>query len=218
MRKGSFIVVEGLDGAGKSTAVKFVEQALFSTDGGNSTLVVREPGGTPFAEDMRSVLLARPRPHEINSVAEVGLFLAARASHIHDVIIPHTQSGATVICDRWNWSTMSYQGFGGELDRFKLANAIEFFAGSITPDLTIFMDVMPHVGIQRVTDRPGRADYFESLPPEYHERVEQGYRFCYSTRFGNPKHVARVNANEPLASVKEQIAVAVNGWRNKTGH
>lgn len=210
-KRGRFIVFEGSDGSGKTTMVQRMAQHMTPTDGSPPPVVTREPGGTPFGEHARSLLLERP--YELATTTEVLVFLAGRAQHIHQVITPHLEAGRDVVCDRFNWSTMAYQGFGRNLDRFALANAVDFTCGDVRPDIIVWMDLDPVIGLERIRKRQIEkgieTDHFQDLGAQFHYRVQQGYEFCYQTNFSRPRKIVRVNANQPLELVWKVVAESV---------
>jgi dTMP kinase len=164
---GRFIVFEGGEGSGKSTAAKAVVRRLEAS--GREVVLTREPGGTPVGERVRALL-----HEELTPWAEAFAFLVARAQLVETVIRPALARGAVVICDRYAASTFAYQGYARGLDLAALRAANAAATGGLEPDLTVFLDIDPAVGVARKHGeseaiRTGR----EAL--DFHRRVRQGY-------------------------------------------
>ncbi len=167
-----FIVFEGGEGAGKTTAMHAVAARL-----GERALVTREPGGTPEGLALRALLLAGDAP-DWDPMAELLLMVAARVQHVTRVIRPALEAGRVVLCDRYVGSTLAYQGAGRGLDeRFILE--LHRQAVGLLPDLTVLLDVDPRVGLRRSLRRlaAGGQDEgrFESLDMAFHERVRASF-------------------------------------------
>src|SRR5213594_3724105 len=164
---GLFIVVEGPEGAGKSTLVRWLAARLRAD--GRRVVAVRQPGGTPVAEAARK--LALQFPHEVAPVAELFLFLAARADLVHRVIRPALDEGQVVVADRFDLSTMAYQVAGAGLPAAEVAQAIRLATGGLVPDVTLVLDVPVALGRERqrtarkVQDRIEREAYRRAQGP-----------------------------------------------------
>jgi dTMP kinase len=169
MTRGKFITFEGGEGSGKSTQVALLAERL--RGGGIETVVTREPGGTPLAESIRTLVLeADPDP-----VTELLLFAAARAEHVAKVIRPALDHGTWVVCDRFLDSTRVYQGLLGGAPA-DLIGALEARTVHPTlPDLTIVLDVPPEEGLKRAEAR-GALSRFDAAHADYHHRLRQGFR------------------------------------------
>lgn len=197
-----FITLEGGEGAGKSTLIKQLVKYL--TARGVEVVTTREPGGTELGEQIRSWVLASKPSVSILPKAELLLFLAARAQHIEAVIAPAIKQGKVVICDRFNDSTVAYQGAGRELGVEPVRKLCNQVCGDVVPDLTFFLDVDPEVGLQRTrrtvkdTAQAGEVDRIEQEKQAFHLRVRNAFskfseeepgRFCY------------IDSNRPLDEV-----------------
>jgi len=169
---GLFIVVEGPEGAGKSTLVRSLATRLLAT--GRQVVTVREPGGTPVAEAARKVALKFP--HEMAPAAELFLFLAARADLVHHVIRPALDAGQVVLADRFELSTMAYQVAGGGLPAGEVAEANRLATGGLVPDITLVLDVPVAVGRDRQRAARKVQDRFERQDDGFHRRVLEAYR------------------------------------------
>jgi dTMP kinase len=169
---GLFIVVEGPDGAGKSTLARWLATRLLAD--GRRVVTVREPGGTPVAEAARKVALRFP--HAMAPAAELFLMLAARADLVERVIRPALAAGRVVLADRFDLSTMAYQVAGGGLPRDAVEATNRVATGGLAPDLTLVLDVP--VAMSRERQRHARRvrDRFERRDDAFQQRVLQAYR------------------------------------------
>ena len=174
----TFIVVEGPEGAGKSTLVRWLSTTLRGERGGGGcgrdVLTVREPGGTPLAEAARK--LALKSRHDRAFGAELFLFLAARADLVERVIRPALESGQVVIADRFGLSTMAYQVAGRGLPRPDVEAALRVATGGLSPDLTLVLDVPVAVGRERQRTAGKVRDRIEREDDSFHTRVRDAYR------------------------------------------
>jgi len=167
-----FIVVEGPEGAGKSTLAKWLVERLLAN--GHPVRAVHEPGGTPVADAARKVVLNSP--HDMSPVAELFLILAARADLVERVIRPALAAGETVLSDRYILSTLAYQVAGRGLPREDVAAALRLATGGLDPDLTLVLDVPVDVGRARQRQAGKLQDRFEREDDAFHERVREAYR------------------------------------------
>jgi dTMP kinase len=169
---GTFVVVEGPEGAGKSTLVRAVGARLLAE--GVQMLPVREPGGTPVAEAARKLAL-RSR-HELSAAAELFLILAARADLVARVIRPALDAGQVVLADRFDLSTRAYQVAGRGLPAEDVDAALRLATGGLVPDLTLVLDVPVDVGRERQRKARKVQDRFEREDDPFHQRVRAAYR------------------------------------------
>lgn len=169
--RGRFITIEGGEGAGKSTAMRFIVEWLEQQD----RLVVRtrEPGGTPLAEAMRELLLDS-RNQGLGSVSELLLMFAARAQNLDQVIRPALAAGQDVICDRFTDATYAYQGGGRGLELNTIRQLEQVVHGDLQPDLTLLLDLPVALGLKRASGR-STPDRFEQEDVEFFERVRRAY-------------------------------------------
>lgn len=196
--QGKFITIEGGEGVGKSTNIACVESFLQSQ--AIPYLKTREPGGTPLAEEIRSLLLA-PRDEKVCEKTELLLMFAARAQHLQQVILPALQRGEWVICDRFTDATYAYQGGGRKLSLETIATLEAVVQGGLQPDLTLLLDVDVSTGLARLGNRDQidrfereQQDFFEAVRAMYHQRVKQ-----FPARF------RIIDAGQPLDMVQENI-------------
>ncbi len=190
---GVFIVVEGPEGAGKSTLARWLGARLAAE--GLPVVTVRQPGGTPVAEAARKVALKFP--HEMSPVAELYLFLAARADVVQRVIRPALEAGQVVVADRFDLSTMAYQVAGAGLPSDEVAQAIRLATGGLVPDLTLVLDVPVDVGRARQRAARKVQDRFERQDDAFHRRVLDAYR-----RAGGPG-VVHLDATQSKKAVQD---------------
>jgi dTMP kinase len=168
---GAFIVLEGPEGAGKSTLVRAIGARLLAE--GFQVLAVREPGGTPVAEAARKVAL-RSR-HEMSAAAELFLILAARADLVERVIRPALEAGQVVLADRFDLSTRAYQVAGRGLPADEVDAALRLATGGLVPDLTLVLDLPVDLGRERQRRARKVKDRFEREDDAFHERVRAAY-------------------------------------------
>ena len=199
--RGAFIVFEGGEGSGKSTVAAEIVSRLEEAD--LRVVHTREPGGTVVGEKVRRLLHERLSPW-----GEVFAFLLARAQLVEEVIEPALASGAIVICDRYEASTFAYQGYGRGLPLDALRDANANATGGLSPNLTVFLDIEPSVGLARKHGE-GEAVATGREALAFHERVRAGYlRMLDGAR---PGSWHRVDAQQELAAVFEEAHAAV--WR-----
>jgi dTMP kinase len=179
MKLGKLITFEGIDGCGKSTQMRLLEQYL--TERGVAVVSTREPGGTELGGKVRSALLDGAKG-SVEPLAELLLYAADRAQHVRRVIMPALAEGKVVLCDRFYDATTVYQGYARGFD-MKLVNQLnELATGGLKPDLTLLFDLDVETGLKRTRrrgDRTGEAasgpDRLDQEPVEFHERVRRAY-------------------------------------------
>jgi dTMP kinase len=170
---GYFITFEGGEGAGKSTQILRLAEAL--KERGLSVVVTREPGGSAGAEAVRHVILSGAA-EQYGTEVEAMLFAAARNDHVEQIIRPSVVTGQIVLCDRFMDSTRVYQGMTGGLDALFVANLERVAINGMIPDLTIILDIDPALGLQRAAARrAGPADRFEKETVALHQKRRDGF-------------------------------------------
>lgn len=169
MEKGYFITFEGGEGSGKTTLIENINNAFLSKN--LATIVTREPGGTKFGEHVRKLLLDQS-DEKITSKAELCLFLASRSQHIQDVILPNIKSNKIVLCDRFNDSSIAYQGHARGLGIESVIKFSSYILEDLEPDLTFYLDIDPKIGLSRVK---GNLDRIESEALSFHEKIREGF-------------------------------------------
>ncbi len=204
-----FVTFEGIEGSGKTTQVRLLSEYL--TERGIPHRVTREPGGTPLADEIRSLLLSS-RAEPVFPETELLLYEAARAQHVRGVILPALSSGQAVLCDRFYDATSAYQGHsrGIEARRVEWLNA--FASAGLSPDLTFLLDISPEDGFTRVHGRGMRLDRIEVESLEFHRKVREGY---LRLQPAHPARIVRIDGALPAAEVFQRIRTAVSerfGW------
>ena len=190
---GKFIVLEGVEGVGKTTQAKILCDRLNAE--GYHTIISREPGGVALAEKIRELLLS-PN-YEPDTLTEVLLFTAARNEHLQKVVIPALCSGTNVICDRYTYSTMAYQGYGAGASKELIRQLND--ACVLSPNIALFLDLPPEKGFAR---KGGFdiADRIEQLGTEYFDRVYEGFvTMC------NDGELVRVDVDRDIDTIAEDI-------------
>jgi dTMP kinase len=170
--RGFFITLEGGEGSGKTSLTVKLEKFLAKK--GHRVVVTREPGGTKFGEHVRSLLLQHGGDVAFSSMAELCLFLSARAQHVEEVIIPALREKRVLLCDRYNDSSIAYQGIGRGLGEEMVEKFCHFASFNVNPDLTLYLDVDPEVGLKRVK-KENLYERFEMEKMAFHEKVRQGF-------------------------------------------
>ncbi|EOL8937991.1 dTMP kinase [Cronobacter dublinensis] len=203
-----YIVIEGLEGAGKTTARNLVVETLKSL-GVTDLTFTREPGGTALAEKLRSLVLDIKSVGDevITDNAEVLLFYAARVQLVETVIKPALARGEWVIGDRHDLSTQAYQGGGRGIDRALLTTLRQAVLGDFAPDLTIYLDVDPRIGLERARAR-GELDRIEQESLDFFNRTRARYLELAAT---DPR-IVTIDACQTLDAVSRDIRATVTRW------
>ena len=199
MSKGVFITLEGTEGSGKSTQLKTIEQYLQQHN--RRYLKVREPGGTPIAEEIRNLLKTPRSDDAMCDTTELLLMYAARAQLVNTVIKPAIEQGVDVICDRHDLSTVAYQGGGRGMDLGEIKAISKVVLGDFKPNLTILLDIDPIKGMQRAKAR-GELDRFEQSKMDFFVRVRNTYLECAKQ---DPNTIKVVNGDDTLDNVSSHI-------------
>ena len=197
MKQGKFITLEGIDGAGKSTQLAWIIELLEHS--GLTTVVTREPGGTPLGEQLRALLLDKSMT--MHAETEALLMFAARREHLDKIIMPALLQGQWVISDRFTDASFAYQGGGRGLDTDKLTILEQWTHGTLQPDLTLYFDVPVELGRQRVSqaktiDRceKEQADFFQRVRATYLDRAKQF-----------PDRIKLIDSSQSVAEVKAAV-------------
>jgi len=204
--KSKFIVIEGLEGAGKTTARDVVVNQLREL-GVEEIVFTREPGGTPLAEKLRD-LFKRGVDHDKPTVkAEVLMLYAARVQLVETVILPALARGAWVVGDRHDLSSQAYQGGGRGIDPELMRSLRDISLGDFRPDLTLYLDLPPEIGLQRASAR-GELDRIEKEALPFFERT----RARYLSLVAEDSRIKTIDASQPLAQVTASIQQTLNQW------
>ncbi|OCG40034.1 dTMP kinase [Gilliamella sp. Bif1-4] len=203
---GKFIVVEGLEGAGKTTAVNIVARILNQHNIGDLQFT-REPGGTAIAEALRNIIKNGLDNEPLTDKAELLMLYAARIQLIDNVIKPALHAGKWVIGDRHDLSTQAYQGGGRQLDKVFMMTLKEQVLGDFKPDLTLYLDIDPEIGLMRARSR-GKLDRIEQQSLPFFERTRQSYLELAK----QDKTIITVDAGKSIDNVNGQIEQILATW------
>ena len=197
--QGKFIVIEGIEGAGKSSlAIPTIKDYLIKKN--INVITTREPGGGVYGEKIRSIFKEKNKEEKLLPKSEVLLVMAARIQLVQNIIKPALAQNTWVIGDRHQLSTYAYQGFGRGLDLNYLEQIYKFSLINFRSDLTIYLDIPPKEGLKRAQER-GEKDRIEEEKIEYFQKVRQGYLNYYK----KDESIKLVNANQAVESVKKDI-------------
>lgn len=209
MSQAKFIVVEGLEGAGKSTAIKAVLETL-AQNGIDKIKNTREPGGTVLAEKMRSLVKEEHEGEVLQDMTELLLMYAARVQLVENVIKPALADGTWVVGDRHDMSSQAYQGGGRQLSAKTMSSLKETTLGDFKPDLTLYLDIDPKVGLERARGR-GELDRIEKMDISFFERT----RARYQELAASDESVITIKAEQSIEQVALDIQNALVRWLGK---
>ena len=202
---GAFITVEGGDGAGKTTLARSLTDCL--QESGYAVRLTFEPGGTELGTRLRSLVLD---PNlTMSDWDETWLFLAARASHVQEVLLPALEVGEIVLSDRYSDSTLAYQGYGRGLDLERLAALNREATQGLSPDLTLMLDIPAELGLARTRARSSQGDRIGDADLAFHQRVNAGFRALAVER---PDRVCVIDGGQEAAVVLDEALAVVNRW------
>jgi dTMP kinase len=201
---GVFLTLEGGEGLGKSTAVKFIQQYLQQAQ--IDFINTREPGGTLAAEQIRQILLNPNLAETITPETELLLMFASRSQHIANLILPALESGKWVVCDRFVDASYAYQGGGRGFPVAQIKHLDHLIVGDLRPDVTILLDAPPQVGMARAKNR-GTHDRIEQEKADFFERVRTAY---LARAKAEPERFKVIDASKPLAAVQAEIKVILD--------
>jgi len=192
------ITLEGIEGSGKTTQAKMLEEFLKSE--GHTVTLTREPGWGHLGKLIRTLILEE-RDLRLDPMAELFLFCADRAQHVKDFIEPKLRNGEVVICDRFFDSTVVYQGYGRKLDMKFVGRVARASALNVSPDVTFLLNLPVRDGLSRLRER-GSITKMDEEPMEFHEMIRQGYMVIARRE---PGRIIKVNAARPAENVHEEI-------------
>ena len=204
--KSKFIVIEGLEGAGKTTARDAVVATL-REQGIEEMVFTREPGGTPLAEQLRVLVKQGIEGEQVTAKAELLMLYAARVQLVDTVIKPALARGAWVIGDRHDLSSQAYQGGGRGLDSALMRTLRDAVLGDFCPDLTLYLDVTPEIGLQRARAR-GELDRIEQESLRFFERTRERYLALAA----EDSTILTIDATQPLDRVTKAIKATLTRW------
>ncbi|HGH6025042.1 TPA: dTMP kinase [Vibrio mimicus] len=207
-----FIVIEGLEGAGKSTAIQVVVEMLHQ-HGIDQITRTREPGGTALAEKLRA-LVKEDHPGEVlQDITELLLVYAARVQLVENVIKPALADGVWVVGDRHDMSSQAYQGGGRQIAPSTMKNLKQTALGDFKPDLTLYLDIDPKLGLERARGR-GELDRIEKMDISFFERARQRYLELAES----DESVVLIDAAQSIEQVSKDIRTALEYWLRRVGH
>jgi dTMP kinase len=205
----AFITFEGIEGCGKTTQIRMAGDDLSRRR--IPVLVTEEPGGAALGKHIRKLLLNQGECR-IDAKAELLLFAAARAQHVHEVIRPALAADRVVLCDRFFDATLAYQGFGRGLNLEFIKSLNHFSAAALAPDLTILFDLPVEVGLERAIDRiarlegTAREDRFEREERAFHQKVRDGY---LSLAEEEPGRFHVIDATRDLQTIHQEVCAMI---------
>ncbi|WP_392562862.1 dTMP kinase [Orbus sturtevantii] len=209
--RGKFIVIEGLEGAGKTTAIQTITHIL-KQNKIDQLVYTREPGGTPIAEILRNIIKNGVAGEPLTHRAELLMFYAARIQLIDNVIKPALSNNKWVIGDRHDLSTQAYQGAGRQIDPSFMSMLRQGVLSGFKPDLTIYMDIPPELGLKRASAR-GELDRIEQESLDFFIRIRDRYLALADA----DRSIITIDASQTLEQVTKAIEDALNRWLSDNG-
>lgn len=191
---GYFISFEGPEGSGKSTVIKEVYDYFIKE--GYDVMMTREPGGIRISEEIRDLIL-NPKHEEMDDRTEALLYAASRRQHVVEKIKPALKANKIVLCDRFIDSSLAYQGYGRGIGIEEVYQINSFAIEDCMPNLTLFFDVHPEIGMERIGQR-GFKDRLEQAGDDFHQRVYEAYHMLWDN---DPKRIQRIDAEQTLEEV-----------------
>jgi dTMP kinase len=199
-----FVVIDGINGAGKSSLLSSLTPFLTSTSS-RPLKFTREPGGTPLGKHIRSLFIDTQERLPINPLSEVYLFAADRAQHVSEVIVPALQAGELIFCDRYYYSSVAFQADGRGLDKELVLSTNQTAIQNTKPDLVLLLDLPVEDALKRSTKRneaEATSDAFEEESRSFHERVRKGFR-TLAEELPEPFYI--IDANKTVEEITEQV-------------
>ena len=196
------ITIEGGEGAGKSTLIASLKQVL--SDQGHVIVSTREPGGTALGEQVRNLLLSNQ--NRMTAKTELLLLLAGRTQHIDEVLKPALSEGKVVLCDRFNDSSVAYQGHARGLGIDHVKALCDQVCKNFAPDVTLYLDIPPEEGLKRAGQEQQGPDRFEQEALDFHQKVREGF---HQIAASEPLRVSIIDARQSVEKVLEEALKAV---------
>jgi dTMP kinase len=206
MINAKFIVIEGLEGAGKSSAINAVLETL-KQSGVDAITNTREPGGTALAEKLRTLVKQEHEGEQLQDMTELLLMYAARVQLVENVIKPALAKGTWVVGDRHDMSSQAYQGGGRQIPAETMVALKQTTLGDFKPDLTIYLDIDPRVGLERARGR-GELDRIEKMDMSFFDRTRERYLQLAE----QDESVVVVNAEQQIDKVAADISNVLTTW------
>ncbi|WP_089140233.1 dTMP kinase [Vibrio rumoiensis] len=206
MKNAKFIVVEGLEGAGKSTAISTIIEIL-KQHSISDVVQTREPGGTALAEKLRALVKEEHEGEVLHDITELLMIYAARVQLVENVIKPALDRGQWVLGDRHDLSSQAYQGAGRQIQPEIMTNLKQTALGDFKPDLTLYLDIDPKIGLERARGR-GELDRIEKMDLGFFERA----RACYLKAAEQDPSIMIINANQTVEQVANDLNLVLKTW------
>jgi len=208
--KDKFITFEGPDGSGKGTIIKYVKKYLKKNK--IDFILTREPGGVEISEEIREIILNK-KHLSMDERTEALLYAAARRQHLVEIVIPALNKGKVVICDRFIDSSLAYQGYARGIGIDEVLNINQFAIDQLMPDLTIFLDVQPEVGLSRINNSKVRKkDRLDLESLDFHRKVYEGYKEVIK-RY--PNRITSIDAEQSIREVSNQAVKVIQEFLKK---
>ncbi|MVX67312.1 dTMP kinase [Clostridium chromiireducens] len=200
MKKGLFIVFEGGEGTGKTTAIDSIYNWII--DNNLNCIKTREPGGITISEQIRQVVLSKENK-AMDARTEALLYAAARRQHLVEKVIPALEEGAIVLCDRFVDSSLAYQGHARNLGIEEIMSINKFAIGEYMPDISVLFDLDPQIGLERISNNDCREiNRLDLEKLDFHQRVREGYNIIFDN---NKDRIVKIDASKSKESVIDQI-------------
>lgn len=200
MKKGLFVVFEGGEGSGKSTMIEKIYNWL--KEEGHECILTREPGGIKISEKIREIILDKNNI-EMDGRTEALLYAAARRQHLVEKVLPALEDGKMVLCDRFVFSSLAYQGHARELGMEEVYKINEFAIDGHMPDVSILFDINPEIGLERIRKNSNReVNRLDLEAMDFHNKVREGYTKIYEN---NKSKMRKINAENSIEEVFEEL-------------
>ncbi len=200
MEKGLFISFEGGEGSGKSTAIDKIYEWLIAK--GYKCIKTREPGGIKISEDIRKIILNKQNII-MDSRTEALLYAAARRQHLVEKVIPALKNGTIVLSDRFIDSSLAYQGYARQIGIDEIMNINKFAIEEYMPDISIWFDIAPKIGLERISANKSReVNRLDLEKIDFHDRVHEGYKILYNK---DKERIKRIDASKSKEEILEDI-------------
>ncbi|HET9678839.1 MAG TPA: dTMP kinase [Buchnera sp. (in: enterobacteria)] len=209
--KNKFIVIEGIEGSGKTNACKQVQKTL-ELFGINNSILIREPGSTKVGEKIRGIIKEKKTIGRITKKAELLLMYAARTQLIETIIKPELEKGSWIICDRFDMSSIAYQGAGSRININFINHLRNFLVEPLHPNLILYLDIDPIIGLQRIKKNRMYLDRIEQKNISFFVRVRKKYLELVNS---NPIAI-KIKANKNISVVNNLIYETIKKWLKKT--
>lgn len=208
--KAAFIVVEGLEGAGKSSVINAIQAFLETKE--HAVITTREPGGTPMAEAIRDCVKHNWENETVTQETELLLMYAARSQLVNNIIKPALNNNTFVVGDRHNLSSVAYQGGGRGIALNVLAQLKEMTLGNFAPDLTLYLDIDPRIGLERARGR-GELDRIEQAGMQFFDNARHMYQNQISLlKTKNKNSAFTIDASEDMQTVHDNVLSSLTQW------